>query len=608
MKNITAQKLLTLIAGTLLLISYFFIFIRFFPNRLGFMGHDCSLLFPSLLDNYIWIKKNGLLEAPWFTPSFCGGFLNFAHPQGGAYSIPYILIIFFDPLSVVILTFVMFAVIGFFSMYLLLRSVFCFSNSSSIFGAGIFLFNGFYSHRMLVGHFGYYPFMITPLLLFFLLHPVSKNGKASSKSLFYVLSAGVIFSYMVYSGYLTLMIPTILSIITIGILYGLLFPGSLYTFWVRLGFAGFTGLALSSSKLATIIYIMKNFTRSDYQLPGFDSFLSSALTAFKSIFTNPAFEPERIDSLVNLQWYLGRHEWEYSLTIIPLLIIIYGAFRLTGMLLKNHKGQGFFPEGRIIPILIMIFILLLPVILNTYTPEWNLFLKKIPVIKSASSLIRWYIIYIPFVVVLSSLVLEKHLKRRTRWVIAVAGLLCVILINGLTERVFYHSQFYDPREIQEAYYKVKTGEWNPEIKSNAIYVNEKGEPIRPGNSNDLFTKNASQLLCYEPLLGYDLSYFPQKSLQPGPVLDEHEGNLNIKNPACYVWPVANSCEPGEHFKIDQKKEALEFSKYRPFNFTTPPAQKIANWVSIIALISVFIYLSYNLLTFGARSDFLKKRK
>ena len=160
----TKKGLLILTAGIVLFLLYLIIFLRFLPNRFGLMGHDYSIVLPALLDNFIWFNKNGLMEVPWFTPSFCGGFLNFTHPQGMTYSLPTFLILFFDPLSTILMTFLLFAALGFLGSYLMLRSGFHFSQPSAFFGAGLFLFNGFYSHRMLVGHFGFCSFMTIPLL------------------------------------------------------------------------------------------------------------------------------------------------------------------------------------------------------------------------------------------------------------------------------------------------------------------------------------------------------------------------------------------------------------------------------------------------------------
>lgn len=600
-----------ILLSTLLLISYIFIFIRFFPNKYGLLGHDYSLLFPALLDNYIWIKKNGLLEIPWFTPSFCGGLLNFTHPQGLPYSIPYILTIFFDPLSVVIMTFFLFALIGFLSAYLLFRSGFNISRPAALYGAGVFLFNGFYSHRMLIGHFGFPCFMIIPLLAFFLIRPIIKTNKSSLSQYFIldICAAGILFAYMVYSGYLTLMIPSILAIIIVGIIHGLLYPQSRLLFWFKLAGSGLVGILLSSSKLVTITYIMGSYTRSDYKLPGAEGFLASLWLIIKSLFTSPAFDIKRVESLVNQQWYLDRHEWEYSLTIIPLIIIIWGLIKIS-ISIKKGESHGIYPsiKRHYLACIALIFLLLIPVALNAYSPAWNAFLKKLPLIKSASSLIRWYIIYIPFIILVSAITIEKTIGKKIQWFFVTLCLIAVVLINGLTNHDFYNHQFYDPWKIQEAYYKVKTGEWNPEIKYIAVYRDEKDQVARHRfEVNDMLIHNASQLFCYEPLLGYDLENFPQKSLHPGPVMDEYEGNLNIKNPACYVWPAANSCEPGDHFKISQKEEASSFVKYEPFHFEMPLPQKIANWWNIFFLIVVSCYLLHSFIRFLLTSSLNSRR-
>ena len=86
------------------------------------------------------------------------------------------------------------------------------------------------------------------------------------------------------------------------------------------------------------------------------------------------------------------------------------------------------------------------------------------------------------------------------------------------------------------------------------------------NRNDLVAYGASQLLCYVPIFGYSLEHFPIKTLRPGPALDEAAGVLNVKNPACYVYPKENLCVPGDHFAVSQKEDAIKFLSYEPFDF------------------------------------------
>jgi len=75
-----------------------------------------------------------------------------------------------------------------------------------------------------------------------------------------------------------------------------------------------------------------------------------------------------------------------------------------------------------------------------------------------------------------------------------------------------------------------------------------------------------------------------KDLHRGAVRDVRDGHYNIKNPACYVFPRENNCEPGEHFRVDQKAEMENFIAYRPFHFEISTTQKIANLVTKTGLV------------------------
>jgi hypothetical protein len=106
----------------------------------------------------------------------------------------------------------------------------------------------------------------------------------------------------------------------------------------------------------------------------------------------------------------------------------------------------------------------------------------------------------------------------------------------------------------------------------------------PQGRNDVLVQGGSQLLCYEPLFGYALEKFPIRTLHPGSILAVHEGYLNLKNPACYVYPLENACEPGEHFFVDQQEVAKAFSAYKPLPFRLPAWQKAANVFNLLAAV------------------------
>ncbi len=587
------DRIIVLLGGLGLLSVYYAIFGQFMPNSSGGMGHDYGLGLPALLDGYFWFHANGLLEIPWFTPSFCGGSLTYANINNGYYSTLQFLAFVVDPVTAVRLNFIFYAGMGMLGFYVLLRSGFQFGRTFSFLGASIFLFNGFFSHRMIIGHLGFCFFMLIPFVAFFFLRPICQQGKSRTWQLIFdMIAGGLLFSAMIQGGFSSMMMPAIISILILGLTHNLAY-GRHRDFWIRFIGGGFFGVLFCLSKLVTIYYLMTNFPRSDYLLPGAKTFLHAAWLAVKSLFISPSVDLLRTEALTNMQWALDRHEWEYDVTLVPLILLLYG---LWGFLKRCKKGEISLHMNHWTRILqggLLIILLAIPVAVNTYSPGWNEILKHVPLIKNSSSLIRWFIIYIPLTILLSVLVIEKSgLTQKTRLIITLLGISAVILLNTFTDRNFYNSQSYDPDEVVSAFYRIQSNSLRPEIKTIGVYRDEKGNILTPAFRNNALIHGASQLFCYEPMFGYRLENFPIKALHPGPVLMEENGAFNIKNPACYVWPEENDCVPGDHFTSAQKDAAEDFINYRPYEFKTPLFQKLANWINGLSLIGALIFFLF----------------
>jgi hypothetical protein len=239
---------------------------------------------------------------------------------------------------------------------------------------------------------------------------------------------------------------------------------------------------------------------------------------------------------------------------------------------------------------LLVFLLALPFALNIYTPEWNAFLKQVPIIKSNSQLLRWFLVYIPIVILVASLLLDKitPLPDARNGLILVA-LATVILTNTIKDRDFYRTQSYRPNNIVNAWHAVSTDQMH--IQNIGAFFDANHKLQRSANGNDMIAVGASQLLCYNPMFGYGLEHFPIKSLHPGPVLEEANGLLNIKNPACYLYPQENACVPGDHFTLAQREAARDFANYKPFAFEFSVAQRIANWITLVTLTLLALYFS-----------------
>lgn len=570
----------------LLLAAYHLIFGQFFPTKNGTLGHDYSRILPDLLDGYFWIKSNGFFEPYWFTPAFCGGQPLMGDQASTFYSVTQILTFFVDPLASVYATVLLFASLGFWGFYLLLRSCFSTSTQAALLGGALIMFNGFFIHRMMVGHLTFHGVMLIPWIAYFLLR---STRKSVSTTMINGAAAGCMFAYGTYSGLASLLLPSAVSIVTIACIHGLTGRES-SGFVQRSLVAALVAIGLSSAKLAATFSFLQNFPRSDYALPGVTNVWDALHLLFSTLFFSPADIAERAQPLVaGMQWMLDRHEWEYGVTVVPLLIILIGTM---STLVHIQIVRPRLNLTRYVYLVLIVCVLALPLALNIYTPDWNAFLKQVPVIKSSSTLVRWFLVYIPIVILSASLLFDKISPQQNRRnSILIAALVALLVINVVKDRAYYQAQPYQPDTIEHAWWTAHTSTLTPRIEHISAFVDANNRIQMTGNRNDEIATWGSQLACYNPIFGYRLEHFPVKTLHPGSVLEETNGLLNIKNPACYLYPKQNNCSPGDHFTVAQRKAAIAFTSYKPYPFKFSPAQNIANWIThatLMLLVLLFV--------------------
>ncbi len=590
LKNIFNHRLLIAGFGCLLVVLHYFIFSQFLPNANGKLGHDHSYNFPLLLDGYYWFLNNGFLTVPWFTPSFCGGMPLLANPATFYLSLPQLFSFFINPLSSIKLTFILFAGIGFWGFYWLLHRIFHTHVWTALLGGTLFLFNGFYAHRFIIGHMEFHSFMLVPLVAYLLIKPIQTErihwrwhlGRD-------VIMGALLISYMFYSGMTQIIIPTMMVVILIGLIQGILESPHFNLKWfsIKFAFASIFSLSLSASKLVGALSFLSSFPRDTYLLPGVDGVFKLILLAGKILtFGGIYIAPE--EGLSNNQWPMGRHEYEFGLTVVPFVIIGLGLlFSIPSL---RAAVRQHIQLKSCLYLFFITFLLMIPLLLNFYSPAWNQVLKSIPIVQNLSNLLRWFIMYIPTIALLTAVAIEKSdwFKRQRRLVVLISiGI--IIVLNVTTERDYYHSETYDPNPILGAYARTKIKRTPPTISHIIVYENAAGEIVRPLFRNDALINGHSQLLCYEPIFGFRLEFFPFKTIRPDPTLSANGEVLNLKNPACYLYPKENQCVPGDHFRVDQKQEAQKFINFRPFHYEISTAQKIANLLNLAALWSVILF-------------------
>ena len=600
----------------LLLAVFHGIYGRFFPTSQGTLGHDCGLAFAGMVDGYIWFAKNGLWEVPWFSPSFCGGQPFFADPQSGYYSVLQWLTFITDPLTASYGTLLLFASLGFFGTYLLARRCFALALPWAILAATLYFFNGFLPHRMLIGHMGYHGLTLAPWMALALLTPVASRVSTIG----FGLLAGLIAAYWLQSGLTTLMIPAALSVALILLVHRLRQPWPRDLF-PRMFLAVLVSIVLSASKLVASLSFYSHFERTQYLLPGFDNPLSLLLTNLLALFGPSQMAAKAGElGLVNQQWALMPHEWAFGFSLVPLFVLIRAR-----VLLRRRTSAGTHDEEaptttatrsqaekftKIAVILAILAICLLPLAIQFYTPALNAWYKQHPLIGATVAPMRWLIIYLPVIPIFTSLLGSRLLtclgqeSRANRLVFSFV--LMIVVLSFAEPRDYYLEQGYHPDAMLAAYGRLTAGEvQNHQIRAIGTRlggeetaefagpsVEGKAAKLKPTvlTGNEIMLAGVSQARCYNPSFGYRLEHLPDVKLALGDVLTNQGGNLNIRNPACFVFPEENGCQPGDRFRAEQRDAAEAFVAYRPFLFHKSPAQQLASGITITGLVFSAFFL------------------
>ncbi len=577
-----------------IVVAYALVFERYIPNASGHLGHDYSYFLLQLLDGYFWSHGNGYFSVPWNTPGFCGGVPKFSNPQALYFSVPQLLTQFVDPLSSVRLTFVLFGGLGYLGFFLLLRRVFSASPPAAILGATLFLFNGLFASRMLIGHLTFHSFMLVPFLSLALdERPSAANAPQRSfeARCLDVALAALIFAYMAMTALAHVLFQAIAIVITLALLSGLvredLYPWRIFA--VKLAIAGGTAIGITAAKLVAVAHLLEQFPRTLYVLPGIESPAKLVSILILSLFSTPPLDWVH-ETVVNARWGVGYHEFEFGVTSVPFFLIFVTVFLARSQWATSAKWKTMSGEKRAC-LAALVLLLLAPLALNFYQVGWNAFLKEIPILANSSSLFRWFSVYIPIVCLVASLCLDHGpLLSRHRTAVAIVGVLIVIALNLTRDRSYYERQRFDPNPVIGAYARVRSGAWSPRVDRIAVARDAAGGEALLRYRNASLARGESQLLCYETLFGFRLENFPRGPLREGDVMQEVDGVLNLKNPACHAYPEVNGCAPGDHFTSAQTTEAAALAAYRPYDFEWPAIQRAGNTTSLLASSGVLLTL------------------
>jgi len=311
-------KLAALLCLLVLLTAFAAIWLPLLPNAQGRVGVDYSLWLPDLLAGDFWYLHNGVWQLPWFSPSQCAGIPFHADPQVAFLSVPQFLSFIVPPLDAVRLTMLLFAAAGFWSTWLLARHSFQLTVPVSLLAAGLFLLNGFFAVRMVVGHLTYAPFMLLPALACLAL-PAPGTAPGRSGEILRAGAAGLIFALAVHAGMVHALPPLCLSLLAVVLMRALRFVWQ----WAplgRLAAGGVLGLALSAGKLAAGFALLAQFPRTLYPLPGIPGVLNLLGAVLRSLFLT--VDDSMGHMIANVAIVQEQHEFEYGVSPVPAILML----------------------------------------------------------------------------------------------------------------------------------------------------------------------------------------------------------------------------------------------------------------------------------------------
>ncbi len=562
------------------------LWLPFLPNRSGWMGPDYAYWLPNLLAGYYWHLGSPWWAMPWFSPAECGGVPLHANPQGAYLSLPQGLVMLAGPVAAVRGTFLITAAMGYAGAWYLARVRFATSRPAAWLIAGLFTFNGLFAVRMVVGHLSFAPFMLAPAMAACLLCAGADRWHGLALR---ICGFGVLLAICLQAGMAVLVPPVFLSLLIAMAVHRAAVSGGTRSGLIVLAAGTVLGLCLCAGKLAAVGALLANMPRDFYPLPGFRNVAVAALAALRGVFFWPAAGMS--DAIVNSRLRLELHEFDYRAGPVPLLLLAAWAwFAWRG----RPPGAALTTRRRVLWGMLLA-LLAFPLALNTLLPGWTPFLKSLPIIGSSSSLLRWFAAYILPACLAGGLALDR-LAARDRlprhfgpWAAAGCGLVLTAL-NLLPGRGFYGPAgigTYDPAQIVAAYDTAAATGVAPPIAGMTLMVNDDGSVNMSLARQDALTQGMSQITCYEPLFGYHLEHLPDHVLHPGRWFEQTQtlggARLNVINPACYVFPGANGCFPGDAFKPDQAAQAAAFVGYLPFSFAKPGWAVAADWLGIASL-------------------------
>lgn len=518
--------------------------------RSGWAGYDYLYFIPRLFEGMLFILGQGF-RIPLYSVSFCGGLPYFGDPQTLFYSLPQLLTVVLSPWASIITSSVVILIVGAASFFFLIRDVFKLSNLSAVLAGVLFASNGFYRHRMLIGHLTYQSFALIPLVALLLFSQKISNRLAAVLIAFtgayFVHSGGHFVSFI--------MVPALISVICLRALCAVKSEDRVWGAVFVRGLSGMLGaLALSAGKLIAVISFMRQFPRR----AGFDEPLE--LFDGLKLVAGQLFWPELYKPY---DW--GHWEYVASVTPLALLLVVPGVcFVAYGLLIRRSVLRLFVG-------LTLIVCLLVTFQFATSGGVFFELLKDIPPFSSLRIGMRFTSVYIFFIVVSAAIGLE-----------CIRSVSCKQLIAGVVmAAAFLQPAFEGKTVVGYMSFSLDSHDSFNQYLKEALPAATRLQRIERGRGEDLaiMSRFSSNRACLAP----NFKRSPARRLQLGPVEQTENGYFNFTDPSCYAYPEVRGCKPGDRIRVSDRVNFERLRLHRNPDWPVSAAQKAGNLISVFAL-------------------------
>ena len=471
-------------------------------------------------------------------------------------------------------------VVGYFGWYLFGRDVISLRwNIAHVF-ALVVIAHGFHLMHMMVGHAIYH---LMPLMGW-LLWLIFERSKDTWKSLSVKAAAfGFITANILYSGGFMVGVFTIAVFVVLLPLELILHIHEIRdrsrVLFLRIAACGLSALLMTAGKLYAVFSMMRFFPRNlpfDQLADGSSTlgYIATALWAFP--------QSEGLFEKYGLPDWGAIHEYSMALSPIVAIGLLCGLW----LIVKNRTRVFQYSS---IPVFVcsIILILLFVQLIQGHGPLVTP-LEELPIFSSLRMNTRF--LY-PFSIVLSAIALwnVNHITRHSPTYAKASAGRQLSTINYQLATLLFFSLAYTPllldvrpprsldyTEVQH-HLEVNKGFLGLDVNT-VIDMRGTGQaefvPLFAG---------ANHVYCEEPLLWGDTP--DREPLVEGDVYLGWNSRLNMYNPACFIFPEANDCEPGDRILVSDKVNLDRFTQGELATWKVPLMQSILHWISLLTFIS-----------------------